>query len=307
MTLTYSHRHDHAAVTFSGELTWDACIDLVDVVDTMIERYFYRQVELVITSHGGLTAALDYLHDAIKRWSSQGVHLRTRVISQAGSAAAVLLSLGHERVAEPGARLFYHLARIRDAGDITAHATTQIQSVLARIDDRLIAFLVDRAMRDPGAVRPHQAHATDREVLTRLLTTISAPGREKRRRSVRDLARVLGRTVQDAVRTGDRDTLTRLYRALAETELAISAKLARTLHLIDRIGPRDARPDGLPGAPGLTVPQWRELYRPSGAVPREVLTRHTLVLGRRAPARPSPPSFRWSRRWPTHGATAWPG
>ena len=77
----------------------------------------------------------------------------------------------------------------------------------------------------------------------------------------------------------DRKALTCVYQALAETDLAISAPLARTLRLIDHVGvpePHNAQPAG---TPGLTIPQWRMLHGPSGNVPREVLTRHALVLG----------------------------
>ena len=78
---------------------------------------------------------------------------------------------------------------------------------------------------------------------------------------------------------GDRKALTRVYQALPETDLAISAPLARTLRLIDHVGvpePHHAQPAA---TPGLTIPQWHMLYGPSGNVPREVLTRHALVLG----------------------------
>ena len=98
-------------------------------------------------------------------------------------------------------------------------------------------------------------------------------------RSVKHLAKALGRAVDDAVRADDRKALTCVYQALAETDLAISAPLARTLRLIDHVGvpvTHNAQPAG---TPGLTIPQWRMLHRPSGNVPREVLTRHALVLG----------------------------
>ena len=77
----------------------------------------------------------------------------------------------------------------------------------------------------------------------------------------------------------DRKALTRVYQALAETDLAISAPLARTLRLIDHVGVPDTHNAQPAGTPGLTIPQWHMLYGPSGNVPREVLTRHALVLG----------------------------
>ena len=77
----------------------------------------------------------------------------------------------------------------------------------------------------------------------------------------------------------DRKALTRLYRLLFEAELSVSAGLAVALRLIDRIGPSPAAAPCPLRAAGLTVPEWRVLYPPDGEIPREVLTRHTLVLG----------------------------
>ena len=52
-----------------------------------------------------------------------------------------------------------------------------------------------------------------------------------------------------------------------------------TLRLVDRVGAAPATETARPGVEGLTVPEWGVLYPPHGTVPREVLTRHTLVLG----------------------------
>ena len=100
-------------------------------------------------------------------------------------------------------------------------------------------------------------------------------GTGKRRR----LVRALGRAVHRAFRDADRQALEQIYRRLFEIEAPISARLARTLRLIDRIGSRTAGKLRVDGTSGLVIPQWRALYPPSGEVPREVLTRHTLVLG----------------------------
>ena len=76
--------------------------------------------------------------------------------------------------------------------------------------------------------------------------------------------------------------MTLAYRALARVDRHITAELARTLRLIDRIDDdSDASdaPEPNTQATGLTIPEWRSLYPPSGAVPRAVLTRHVLALG----------------------------
>ena len=85
--------------------------------------------------------------------------------------------------------------------------------------------------------------------------------------------------MERACRDRDHDAIKAIYRRLFETETPISAKLALTLRLVDRIGSRTAEESRVEGMPGLTIPQWRVLYPPDAEVPREILTRHTLVLG----------------------------
>ena len=119
-TVDYELLHDHAVIRFSGELTWESATELANLIDTLTMRYFYKRIELVIHSPGGLAAALEHLARAIAGWRERGVHLRTRVVASAASAAAVLLSMGDERIAEPEARLLYHLSRVLDPGTVTA-------------------------------------------------------------------------------------------------------------------------------------------------------------------------------------------
>ena len=271
--------NDHAVIRFSGELTWDSATGLADCIDTLTMRYFYKRIELVIQSPGGLAAALEYLTRCISAWRERGVHLRTRVLASAASAAAVLLSLGDERIAEPEAQLLYHLSRDINPGAITAHASAEIRDALARIDERIINQLVERTLREPDTPRPHQAEPSDLRILRHLVEATAQHHGTSQSRSIRHLAKALGCAVDAAARTRDCKALTRVYQALAETDRAISAPLARTLRLIDHIGVPDTADAHPSGTPGLTVPEWRVLYGPSGDVSREVLTRHALVLG----------------------------
>ncbi len=91
-TISFAHARDHAVVLFAGELDWEASHELVSTIETVVEEYFYRQIELVIASSGGLTKALEYYLGALRDWHKRGVHFRTRVISCAASAAAVTSS-----------------------------------------------------------------------------------------------------------------------------------------------------------------------------------------------------------------------
>ena len=280
--LTYKSLHDRAVVSFSGDVDWPSICDLVDLVDTLVERHFHTCIELVIDSPGGLVAALDHYVECAGQWRAKGVLLRTRVVSHAFSAAAVMLSLGDERVAGRGARLLYHAARVLDAGPITARASTEMHDELSRIDDAMVGRLVERVL-DGGrpAVRVrYAAERSDRRVLDALAACLAGGGGAKPPRRLGALAQRVGRAVTRAVRSGDRETLATLYRRLAEPERTISATLALTLRLVDRVGADEAPAPGRDaGPPGLAVPQWRALYPPHGEVPRALMTRHALVLG----------------------------
>ena len=279
-SVSFVHARDHANVLFVGTLDWEAAQELVTTLETVFDHYFYRQVELLIASPGGDTRALAYYLNAVWNWSQKGLRFRTRVISTAASAGAFMVSLGDERVAEPGARLIYHHARACNVNDLTASAITDLHSVLRRLDNGMIGILAARALKDSADTPkvPHKAERSDREVLERLHAGLK-PRKRKTRSKRRHLARAIGRAVERACRDRDHDAIKAIYRRLFETEAPISAKLALTLRLIDRIGSRTAEKFRLEGTPGLTIPEWRVLYPPNGAVPREFLTRHTLVLG----------------------------
>ena len=276
----YESIHDHAVVMFTGDVDWTSICELTDLVDRLVERHFHTRIELVIASPGGVVAALDHYLECTGRWRARGVRLHTRVVSHAFSAAAVMLSLGDERVAGRGARLLYHPARVHDAGPITARESTEMHDALRRIDDVMVARLVARVLDGGASVRvPYGAEPSDRRVLDALAASLAGGAKPPRRLGA--LAQHVGRTVTRAVQAGDRETLGALYRRLAEPERTLSAKLALTLRLVDRVGVDEAASERRGGddRPGLTVTQWRALYPPHGVVPRALLTRHTLVLG----------------------------
>ena len=280
-TISFSHAHDHALVLFAGNLDWEASHELVSTIDTVVGQYFYTQVELIVASPGGETRAFQYYLGAVEAHRKEGVRFRTRVISSAASAAALMVSLGDERVAEPGATLFYHHARVATAGEITAKAASTYRSALRKADGRLVGYLVDRLLAVPPAGRDpaFESERSERHVLELLNGALKRSDRKRAPVKRRRLARAVGRAVERARRDRDPETLRRIYQHLFEIETPISARLARTLGLIDRIGPAGPEPRPSNGAPGLVIPQWRALHPPAGEVPRESLTRHTLVLG----------------------------
>lgn len=273
MSATVHHRPDRAVVALDGALDWDGARALADALEVAVEGYFYRVVELVVTSPGGELRALRFVLDAMGAHRARGVRLRTRVLSDAQSAAAVLCCLGDERIAAPGARLLLHASRALNVDTVTAPESAALGAVLERHDAALVALLVERALGGVDPDRALGAEPADRAALEHLL-----PGR--RGRGLRALARTLGRRVTRAVRIGDRATLERTYRRLLAGGHALSAPLARTLGLIDAV----VAPGAVPVAcdaerDGLVIPEWAALFPTSGAVPRALLTRHLLVLG----------------------------
>ena len=296
---TFRTHTDHAVVHFHDELSWQAATDLVDVVDLMIDGYFYRRIEIVVASPGGLTAVLDHYLTALQRWRAAGVWITTRVVSRAQSAAALLLSISDERIAEPSARLLYHHARSYTSEPLTASGTAELHDDLSRLEALHIDLLIDRAFAaDPSLVA--DSDPCDRRVLELLGPCVHSGG-ARRPRSARGALKFLAHTVQRAVRTRDRALLSTVYRALFALELPISGRLARTLRLVDRVPappavadfasrPPVASADPLSGRPGsfsesvsgdgwLQIPQWRLLFPPHGDVTRELLARHFLALG----------------------------
>ena len=278
--ISFTHARDHAVVAFIGELNWAASHELVNTIETVVNAYFYTEIELLVASPGGDTRAFGYYLSSMQNWQQQGIRIRTRVISTAASAGAFMVSLGDERIAEPGARLLYHHARACNTDDLTATAITDLHSLLRRLDDAMIGLLASRALEcfaDTPEV-PQKAECSDRAVLERLVAGLK-PRKGNKAPKRRQLARAIGCALDRACRDGDQTALKAIYQRLFETEAPISPKLALTLRLIDRIGSRTAPESHDEGTPGFTVPEWSVLYPPKGEVPREVLTRHTLVLG----------------------------
>ena len=219
-SISFDHAHDHAVVLFVGELDWEASHQLVSTIETVAEHYFYTELELLIASPGGNSGAFQYYLNAFRDWQKHGIRFRTRVISTAASAAAVMVSLGDERVAEPGARLVYHHARARNADDITATATAELHAALRAVDERMIALIVDRVLADPldAPAAPFEAERSDREVLERLHAGLQDRNRKKAPPKRRRLVRALGRAVHRAFRDADRQALEQIYRRLFEIE-----------------------------------------------------------------------------------------
>ena len=263
-----------ASIVLEGEITNACGRELAAMVRVLRDEGFYDRVVLRITSPGG---SAQCIHDYLREAPSFGVPVLTHVPFGAGSAAAVLASLGDERTAAEGATLLYHTARFPRVEGVTATAAHRLGETLADIDGRIILALVDKAREERGrrerGTGIRGLPPSDWPVVARLLGDRASGDRR------RDLAR-LRQMVREAVADDRPDALRRLYVGLFQLDAPISAKLAAELRLIDRVGsPESAEGVGRSdGVPRITIPEWAALY-PDGRVPRSDLCRHVLILG----------------------------
>lgn len=75
MSLDLEHRGDHAVITFSGELTIPAVLELVGLIDGIVTNYFYLRVEMRISSPGGMVQAANPFFSALARWHVRPGHV----------------------------------------------------------------------------------------------------------------------------------------------------------------------------------------------------------------------------------------
>ena len=193
----------------------------VETVDLLTSVYFYDLIEIQISSLGGVSTALEHYLAAHERWRAAGVRVRTRVVDRAASAAALLLSLGDERIAEPGAAPRLPLAfRVCSDAPVTATAAAVLFSDLADLDDRFLARLVDRG--------PRRRRGDDRPRRGRLRSPRPRPAHGRAARGcetppahgarARPAARASG-APRDS-REGSHRVLAAIYKSLCRSEVA---------------------------------------------------------------------------------------
>ena len=165
------------------------------------------------------------------------MRVRTRVVTVAESAAAIVLSLGDERIAEPRAQLLYHHFRVVEPRSLTADGSASVCARLTRLDEHYLARLVERAFDGghPSQSRRGAIDDSDLPVLERI-TRLFPCAEEARAGGVARLARVLERSIQGALRDRDPNPIALLYAELFGSELSVSPAVAHLLRLIDHVG-----------------------------------------------------------------------
>ena len=102
---------DVAIVYLDSQIDDSLIINCIAAIDELVDKYDYRRVELRIVSPGGAASSMDYFLEEIGKWERKTTFV-TRALTNAASAAAIILSLGNERRAEKRSKLLYHNTRI---------------------------------------------------------------------------------------------------------------------------------------------------------------------------------------------------
>lgn len=162
-----------ATIRLVGPVTSDSVLWLVGELTTLSSYYHYRSIRLMVDSPGGDAAALLHFTDWLGEWRrrNEGLVLHTVALTQASSAAAVIVSLGCRRGAYPSTQLLYHHGRVLTDGPSlwTQERLALQQMELARLNQRIVRLLAEHALtklkeRNRPLVRvPRGAHAADVE------------------------------------------------------------------------------------------------------------------------------------------------
>ena len=297
MTAGVVYKVDRAIITIATEITEEAMIGLVHQIDRLSSEYFYKTIELRISSPGGTMHALDYYLDAVRRFGQRDLTIHTRALSQTGSAAAAMLSMGNGlREAGASSVLLYHFARVAPEGFVTARAAGELERSLTHTDRLMTWRIAARAFDGYGPAREHREsdsrHVRGPDDFSvadwRILRQLA--GEEFRTHPELDeegrtacLAAVRERVMSDCERHRDPSGFFALYHELFDIDAVMTAALACELRLIDRLVDD---PDACPSTrePGrsigtVRIPEWHPIFSPAGDIERAALSRHVMVFG----------------------------
>ena len=292
-----AYKLDRAVITILSDITEECMVDLVAEIDRLSTDYFYKTIELRISSLGGKLVALDYYLQAIQRFQRQGIRIHTSALTHACSAAAAILSLGEgPRTAERSTVLLYHFHRVPTDQDLTAQRAREVHRALSLMDREMTWRIAERAFQGYGpqatseecsrtrSRAPESFSETDWRVMSQLA------GKKFRKRSTLEqkrkgkcLAAVRKRVAEDCEKHADASGFIRLYEELFAIDVVMTAALACELRLIDRMADdAEALPaaeESGPSANSVQIPEWRSLFSSAGQIERTALCRHVMVFG----------------------------
>ena len=145
-SMTLAYRENEGEVQINTDIDEASALGLEKALDLFFAYYRYPRACLSINSNGGQSVALEHILGIIERWRQVGREIRTEATFRAGSAAALLLSMGEvgSRQVHRHTMLLYHHGRIV-GGDsqITAGRAGHLATVLQSGDHRLMKRLAN--------------------------------------------------------------------------------------------------------------------------------------------------------------------
>jgi ATP-dependent protease ClpP protease subunit len=135
-----------AVLSFHGEVNVESILRLTDLGRMAVSYYQAKTLELEIDSLGGDCRALDHFLDFREELSESGVRLITTGLTQACSAAAMMLTIGDVgfRRARKSCRLLFHCSRmsVPQQAVYTAEVLVQYVEMMKSIDTQYIDRVV---------------------------------------------------------------------------------------------------------------------------------------------------------------------
>lgn len=247
----------HAILRLRGELRQDTALDLRAAMHQAGNYWHYDRLIVEINSPGGELLALRALVHEMHWWRSRGGQIETAAQMQAGSAAAVLLSLGDvgRREVRPHTELVYHHTRImtqgtqaltaQHAGATARHLQMADMSLLQQLAEHIVQGHGDLfAMAKAGLARCQRLQAQAAEIGSALV--LEAGYGNSAGKSASLLLRQLIRTYQKTLKQGDARPYTELLASIFDRDSRMPVDLAWSLLLVDAVeGIEALQPDVL--------------------------------------------------------------
>lgn len=156
MSMSFTPKANQAEIQICGEVNQATALLLREALREAREYWHYDHLVLQINSPGGELLALKALMHEARWWRQRGGTLATEALLQAGSAAAIALSLGDvgHRSVQPYTELLYHHTRFLAAGEfhLTAHHAEAAQRRLRQVDHELLQTLVEHIADGLGGI-----------------------------------------------------------------------------------------------------------------------------------------------------------
>ena len=163
-------------LTLRGRLTDDTALEFREKLDLLVRYYQHQRVTLQIHSEGGQALGLHHMLEDIESHRARAVSIVTEAPLMAGSAAAVLLTLGElgsRRVSRQTSLLFHHSRQQLEANRvITADTALQLARMLCRFDTKLAQTIVAHLTSSCGDVAGLVAEGLARCKLVQAQTTL---------------------------------------------------------------------------------------------------------------------------------------